>query len=137
MQGSNCKKGLRAVKITSFSVHLPNQTFEKECWFKLNQTHNFFQVSTPKSIPSPPRPLYFLQCEMFHMSQEETFLENVNIWQIQTQKARKFRETCRTVAKGLFTMTQYTIHSYVLMRKFIPRHVKCNRVCSTLPSDYH
>lgn len=75
-QGSNCKGGLRAVQITSFSVRLPRQTVEKECWFKLNRIHNFSRF--PHQNHYHPHPAH---CTSFNMKCS-ICLKRKHFWQM-------------------------------------------------------
>lgn len=135
-QGSNCKGGLRAVQITVFSVHLPSQTVEKECWFKLNRIHNFSRF--PHQNHYHPHPahstLFNMKCSIC--------LKRKHCWKMQTfgkckhkrqGNARQYLQICckRIVLSDFL----YTIYSFAILRMFLSHCVDYNGVCPGFQSE--
>lgn len=132
-QGSNCKGGLRAVQITVFSVQLPSQTVKKECWFKLNQIHNFSRFSHQNHYH--PHPAH---CTSFNMKCS-ICLKRKLFWKMQTfgkckhnrqRNARQYLwNCCKRIVLSDFS---YTILSFAILRK-LPSHW----ACPSFQSEYH
>lgn len=137
-QGSNCKGGLKAVQITFFSVQLPSQTVEKECWFKLNQIQNFSRFPHQNHYHS-----HSAHCTSFKMKRSICLKKN-HFWKMKTSGKCKHKRQgntrqdlqnhCKRIVLCDFL---YTVHSFAKLRQFCPHCVDYNSVCPTFPSEYH
>lgn len=117
-QGSNCKGGLRAVQITGFSVQLPSQTVEKECWFKLNRIHNFSRF--PHQNHYHPHPAH---CTSFNMKCSMC-LKSIHFWKMQTfgkckhKRQGSARQDLLNRCRIVLSEYLYTIHSLLYWGTF-------------------